>query len=493
MVVEKTVNRAAAFLLATVAGAAVMVVELAAGRMLTPVFGGSIEVWAVVIAVTMAALAAGYALGGSLADSRGGTTVAYRAAAFGALMIALMPLARAPILKLFADLSTASGSLGAALFLLFPPLMSLGMVSPALVRSVASTDSVGRATGRIYAISTVGSMVGALLAGLVLLPSWPASWVLFGTAGVLALAVVPGSARVGVAAVLVAGSLAGWRALAPPPLPSVTPDHGPPLEVVARVPSPFGEVRVVERGSHRIMLTNGIDQGGIDIRTKKSAYGYSRNLVALIPAYLRRPAQRVLLIGLGPGVVSTDLRARGMHVDSVEIDPAVVQVAREWFDFDGPVVVEDGRRMLRLSDDKWDVLIVDAYLSGNPPSHLFTVEAFEDYQRHLEPGGLVILNVVGNPDDPRQRPALDAVLATANAVFETAEAWPDRGQSADYPIRNIYVVATDVAGDRDAPISAGTGSILSDAGQSIQPLLAVTARHVRLHGAKYLPIEIRVD
>jgi len=182
-------------------------------------------------------------------------------------------------------------------------------------------------------------------------------------------------------------------------------------------------------------------------------------------------------------------------------------VARQWFGFEGSAQVEDGRRMLRRSAARWDVIVVDAYLSGNPPSHLFTQEAFRSYRDHLEVGGMVLLNVIGNDRDPAQAPALQAVLSTAASVFRTAEAWPDPGQSEEAPTRNYYVVATDgvrrspgpdlsavpLAFRRGDPILPWEGRLLLDNGRSLESLITATAGHVRRRSASQLPLRIRVD
>ncbi|MGD2112927.1 MAG: hypothetical protein PVI50_06045, partial [Gammaproteobacteria bacterium] len=152
--------------LAAFAGAAVMVVELGVARVLTPVFGGSISVWAIVIATTMLALAAGYAFGGYRADRVGGVVVASRAAAIGALLCAAIPLIRIPLIEATIGLSTLTGASAVAVVLIAPALFFLSQVSPALIRGLAAdgVTHVGVTAGGIYAVSTVGSLFGTLAA-----------------------------------------------------------------------------------------------------------------------------------------------------------------------------------------------------------------------------------------------------------------------------------------------------------------------------------------
>jgi hypothetical protein len=147
--------------LAAFSGAAVMVVELGAARMLTPVFGGGIGVWAIVIALTMVGLATGYALGGHWADRFGGAIVARRAALLGAVSIALLPTIRPPLLRATADLPTELGSFLAGTVLLLPCLVFLGQVSPALIRGLTGPD---------------GSHVGGTAGGVTPCPPSAAWW-----------------------------------------------------------------------------------------------------------------------------------------------------------------------------------------------------------------------------------------------------------------------------------------------------------------------------
>lgn len=483
-------TRLAPWVTAAVAGAAVMVVELAAGRMVTPVFGGGIEVWAIVIAVTLAALSVGYAVGGAQADRHGGEWVAGRAGLAAAVATGAIGPLRAPLLIALADQPTASGSAWAAALLTGPALVALGMVGPALVRAVATEGEVGTQAGRLYAVSTAGSLAGALGAGLVLLPRYPVGAVLGGTAAVVALAAAPllvGSSRK--VAVLVA-LFAGFGGSLPQPLPKEPGGPGPGLEVVFRAPSPYGEVRVVDWGHRRLLLANGVDQGGIDVNTGGSAWSFADAMLDVMGRY-RPPPRTALLIGLGPGVIARSLAERGAAVRSVELDPVVAEAARGWFGFDGEVVVGDGRRVLARDPGRYDVVLVDAFLSGSPPWQLYTAEAFAAYRDHLAPGGLVVLNLIGSDRDPDQRPAIDAVLATARSVFATAEAWPDAGQDASFPTRNVYVVATDLP-SRGAPWPAADGLVLTDAHAPLDALTRVTARHVRARGVAYLPAAIRV-
>ena len=109
--------------------------------------------------------------------------------------------------------------------------------------------------------------------------------------------------------------------------------------------SPYGEVRILEHDDrYRYLVANGMDQGGIDIRTGESAYDYYDAMIGLADLYLEG-MESALIIGLGPGVMAQALMERGVAVEVVEIDAEVARAARDYFGYRGSVVVDDGRRV----------------------------------------------------------------------------------------------------------------------------------------------------
>ncbi len=164
-------------LLVFVVGASSLGCEIAAARLVAPQFGASTVIWANTIATVLLALSLGYWLGGSVADRaphvRGLSLLVLGAAG----LLAIVPLIGSPLLELSADtVGTAGtgellGSLAAIVLLVAPPVILLGCVAPYAIRlTVPDVDSAGRTAGRLYAISTVGSLAGVWLSALVLVP-----------------------------------------------------------------------------------------------------------------------------------------------------------------------------------------------------------------------------------------------------------------------------------------------------------------------------------
>ena len=157
------------------AGIGALATEITASRLLAPYFGSSTIVWANLIGIVLAALALGYWLGGRVADSRPRAPLLGFIVLAAALCVAVIPFVAKPFLDLTVEgLDSASagaviGSFLAVLLLCAPPVVLLGMVSPFAIRlAVSSVETAGAVAGRLYALSTAGSLLGTFLPALVL-------------------------------------------------------------------------------------------------------------------------------------------------------------------------------------------------------------------------------------------------------------------------------------------------------------------------------------
>jgi spermidine synthase len=460
----------------------------------------------------MLALAAGYAFGGYRADRTGGVIVACRAAAIGAVLCALIPYARLPLIAHTIDLTTLTGAAIMAIALIAPSLFFLSQVSPALIRGLTAEvgGRVGITAGGIYAVSTVGSLVGTLAAVWLFL-YFPLMLGFIATALLVLIPVVFLRPGAGMAALITSGLLLGFAVTSNTDQVTGLDRFGRTYTLLEKRTSPYGEIRVIGlKDAYRFMIVNGFDQGGINLQTGKSAYPFAQGLAELGGFYSEEPSS-VLVIGLGPGIIASRLRKAGVQVDVVEIDAEVYRVARDYFNYTGDVTIDDGRRFLQRTDKSWDLIIVDAFAGGNPPWQLYTKEAFTLYRRHLDPGGVVVLNFIGNHLDPGQRGALEAVVTTAREVFTTVDAYPDPWEPDDYTTRNILLAASlesrdeqEQAGDpvkaksftkallRTHPTDVAVGRILTDDAAPLEPLVRHTAQMLRNRTRGFIPIEVLI-
>lgn len=399
-------------------GAGVLALEILGTYVISPVFGSTVYVWSALITVTLAALAAGYAAGGSLADRREprGTLAAVLAVAGGWLL--LVPLARRHVLLAASGLGVQAGALAGAALLFAVPLACLGAVGPLCIRLGArELDRVGREVGAVTAVSTVGSVAGALATAYWIIPRVPIGAALYSlAASVLALAALCAVAArrrdlQGLSAALLLAALAGTAAQAHPAAERL-PDGSAILE---RRRSFYGDVLVMDRPrwGKRVLYIDGIANTVADLKTLESTSDYISSFEIL--PFLRPGSAKALMIGLGGGVLSGRLwRHYGIASDAVDVDPSVVRLARRYFGYEptGEVFLEDGRRFLERTERAYDFIALDAFSGDHHPYHLFSVEALGSAAARLRPGGVLAVNLIGYAVGPRAglRRAFEATL-----------------------------------------------------------------------------------
>jgi spermidine synthase len=427
-------------LFAFFAGAILMSLEIVGSRILAPQYGNSVVVWASLIGVFMAALATGYWLGGLLADRwprRGGVGVVL---AIAGLLTTLIPLA-APYVFAMAGDSLRRGSLLAAMGLFFLPTTLMGTVSPYAIRlQEIGEGRLGRTAGRLYAISTVGSILGTLVTAFWLIP----------LAGVAMLVVSLGIALLVLASVTFASALTEGanRSMAIASL-AVAIILGSSVAATGRasvMESLFGQPQserlLIEKDSlyHHIRVS---DEGGIRyLRFDKhiqTSMPLANHLGTgyVLPEYFHlariiRPSIRsVLLIGLGGATIPKQFLSEypDVTMDAVEIDDEVAVIARRWF-YQPPesdrfhVYVEDGRRFLATHPEKkYDYIIIDAFHADSLPFHLFTTQFFELCRAHLNANGLIGINLIGAREGPNSG-VVASVYQTVGGAFPERYVFP---------------------------------------------------------------------
>jgi spermidine synthase len=408
-------------LLVFVVGMASLGAEIAAVRLLAPYFGASTVIWANTIGVVLVALSAGYWLGGRIADRRPELRPLCVLALVAASLLAAVPFVARPLLDVgveaLDDVSAGAfaGSLIAVLVLVAVPVLLLGAVSPwALRLAVQTVDAAGTVAGRLYAISTAGSLFGTLVSALLLIPAVGTRRTFLAFAACLAL-------------VAAAGLLPARRYLAVPALIGVllalpagalkTSARG---KVIYERETPYQYARVVERsdGSHRLELNEGHATHSLYRRGTVLTGHYWDAMLVLSFAGARTP-RSVAILGNAAGTTARafDALVPQAKLDPVEIDADLTDIGRRYFGLPRSLKVhhEDARPFLRRrSGERWDAILVDAYRQPYIPFYLVTKEFFALARDRLTDHGVVVVNV----GHPRGRPELERALAsTMRSVF----------------------------------------------------------------------------
>jgi len=419
-------------------GVSVLILEILGSRVISPFYGSSVIPWSALIGTTLASLAAGYFVGGVLADQNPRPILFFIEMALAGFLVLFIPLLRNPVLSATSALGLTWGSLVSAVLLFAPSLIVMSATGPLAIRLVtAEFVWLGRSVGRVYTVSTAGSVLGALFTGFYLIPHFSIRAILF-TMGLTLMAL----ASIGFlilnkkipAGFLLATVLIGISLLNTMSTSSTWPG------MLFNQTSFYNEIKVVDENGYRYLYIDGACHGCIDLQNHEAQADYLFYL-ELLP-YLKPDAKRALLIGLGPATLPEAYRRHyNLVTDIVDIDPMVIKVAQQYFDFQpmGAAVAEDGRAYLERTRSLYDFIIIDAYAAERMAFHLFTKECFTQAQLHLVPKGILALEVVGNPD----REGWVSIYKTLKSIFPFVRLF------ASYPegskdLGNIVCVASSV-------------------------------------------------
>ena len=403
-------------ILVFISGLSVMAVEMSGLRLLAPYFGTSLIVTTVLIGSMMGFLSIGYSLGGKYGDRNPTLKSLSKVTLAASICILLIPLIGRPILQLAAAtlqpllmgaklesaqvaFATIVGGMLGTLFLFAVPVTLMGMVSPWAIRlGVSDVESAGKAAGRLYAMSTFGSIIGSFLPAIVLIPLLGVRQTFFLIGTLLMLPSLWGvfSTKVSVIPVALFALSFLLPAVGIRPAEGVLHESESIYHFIQVAEEPYGKCK----NAKHLYLNEGIAVHSVkcpDDTIKLAGYW---SIMTTAPMYLENieDFDQALIIGLAGGTMAKQLidQYPNVNVDGVEIDGDVIEVGREFFDNDNPrinPIVMDGRIYLQMVDKKYDLIQIDAYRQPYIPFHLVTNEFFQEVHDHLEDDGVLAINV----------------------------------------------------------------------------------------------------
>ena len=421
-----------------ITGAVTLSLEVLASRIMTPYFGVSLYIWASILSITLIFLALGYQFGGQLSRRRDRDSLQLTLLAaplWAGLSIVLATALYPMVFPLLSKLNLILGSFLAGTILLALPLVVLSAMNPlliALARDASSTGDGG--AGRIFFISTVGSVAGVLFTAFLLIPYLTNFRALLWLS--LGLALLVGGISLlnqQVAAshkrrllggcvlilLLSGGLLAGQRPYFK--LLAGMSDIGKDFEVLAEYTSVFGNIKVLAvhpevegRKPAMAYLQDGIIQNMVT--ADGQVLDHTEFMMRLIDAYAPQ-AHTALVLGMAAGMIPRYLHHKGLKTTAVEINPNSLAAATKFFNFDPrgvAVHIEDARTFVRRHQQAYDLVVTDLFQGDCTPDYLLTTEFFREVQGCLRPDGVVIINTYF---DPNNEVADDTILATVSAVF----------------------------------------------------------------------------
>ncbi len=445
--------------IACAGGALVMILEMTASRILAPHLGTSLVVWTSLIGVVLAFMALGAWIGGRAADRRPSTRLLARILAAAGLAVAatasVHPWVGARISEAFPGLHAAA--LTASVLLLGAPSILFGMVTPFVIRlRLKSVGTSGGTVGRLYALSTAGSIAGTFLGGFVLVAWFGSTQILFGVGAAMFILAALAVGRIGFGGAAATAALLCSAALSQSYGVPRLADGRPALTETPYNALIVREGRTADGRAVRVLVT---DPG------KAQAAVYPDQPEELVFPYtwffgdgaalMSTPPSRILMLGGGGySMVRNLLRPAGplgpgVRLDVVELDPGMTRVAREYFGIpDDPglrIVHEDARRFLNRSTETYDLIYVDVFSSEfSVPFHTATVEAAAALRRCTSPDGVVLINIISALEGQGGR-LLQAVRGSLRTAFAHVETFAVHDPDSRDQAQNIILVAYDAA------------------------------------------------
>lgn len=406
------------WIVAFVSGMCVMALEMTASRLVAPYFGTSLFVWANVIGIILAALSFGYFIGGKWAERSPDVRTLLKILLVAAVLAALIPLLVAPFARfVITELVLASGaafivvgSFFTLIVLFAAPIFLMGMTSPFLIKLLTSDNrGAGETAGGVFALSTIGSLLGTFLPALWLVPSIGTRATVFLFSAILFVTVFFGllGRRLG---------FLSFGVLLFLPYALNLPVHVS-ANQIDESESAYQYIQILEKDGARYLRFN---EAFADQSMEYSDTPFTDrywDTVYPLPNLSRAEKPRVLILGLATGAIARGIietRPEGsVSVTGVEIDKRVIDFGKEYFSLEQlgdkiEIHVEDARTFLERTDEKYDMILADAYSNQlYIPFHMATDEFFALAKSRLEPGGILVANV--------NAPTRDSLLLTSIA------------------------------------------------------------------------------
>ena len=475
------------------AGIGTLGIEMVMPRLLAPFFGTSQPIWAVVIGMTLAYLAAGYWLGGRLADQQPDERRLYWLIAWAGLVCAVIPLVARPVLQM-AQLALRSvaaggflGALAVVVLLFAAPVTLLATVGPFAVRlrikqAEAGIAAAGRTVGTISALSTLGSILGTFLTVLVLIPLLGTNTTLFLFAGFLVVLALLGLRdwRAALLLLVVVALFGAYRSVAV----GVKSADCRGCQLLAESESDYNYIQVADQtveynngtvDQRRVLILNEgqaihslyrrkYEQTGdpLDLLTDGGPWDYFSVAPYLYANVQPKDVTSLALLGAAAGSIPKQFLALygpNTVIDAVEIDAAISAFGRRYFAMEDQnlafpnytTYAQDARFWLATTNRTYDVIGMDAYHQPYIPFHLTTVEFFREVRAKLNPRGVAVVNA-GRPASGDDR-LVNALASTMRAVFPQVYILDTRFSNA------ILVGVNQPVGDGAANFSANQAAL----------------------------------
>jgi spermidine synthase len=480
-----------------------MAIELSASRFLAPTFGTSSIIWTIIIGLIMISMSIGNILGGRSADKHDNLDRLYFFIWIAAIWIAVIPLVGKYIvifvvfvlmMVLPSSLLTI-GSTISCLVIFSLPLVLLGMASPYLVKmGVKDLKDSGKTTGEIYALSTIGSIIGTFIPTFLTIPIIGTSKTFFVFSFLLNLicfyyffitkSKFISKAVTSVIVLVLAlspikDSYAFWK-----------------NNILYEGESLYNYLQVSENNDS-VMLSTNVAFGVQSIYKKnQDLTGMYYDYALMAPLFIKnmnfsKPLD-TLILGFGTGTFAKQCKRffPNTQTDGVEIDQKIADLSKKYFDVkddEAKIYVNDGRTFLYSSDaKKYDIIMVDAYRDITIPFHMSTKEFFTEVKKHLKPGGVIVMNI--NMRSDKDTEINDYLCETVKSVMKKVYTYDMKDSY------NTIVFASDDVNSKenfiDNAAKMDASNLLKDTSSSVSQSLGEITASKLVFTDEIAPVEI---
>lgn len=445
-------NKGIIYTLALLEGSAVMVAELCCNKLITPYFGTSVQVWAATLGVTLTMLAAGYLVGSYLSKDYNKSTKYLKLCFFiASISLILTSIFANWLASNLLNYSLEVGSTITLFFVLAPTLIPLGACSSLFINLLNENLKAlsGKASGIIYFTSTFGGVISTFLVGFYLLPEFGVKETLiaFGILLGLGLLLIDGKRSVAnkslflfLGIILVSTTVFAFERKV-----------NSYFNIKYESDGLLGNIKVIEHKSDFLGKTDKIGRGLVVNNTLQtymditdplhsSIWEWS-NIIPTALSIYRDQKPNVLLCGLGGGTIVKQLRLLGYEFEVVELDKRLIEIDKKYFFLDGNVkiTIDDARHFINVTDEKYDIIIFDTFLSESAPEQLLSKEALTLVKSKLKKGGMLLTNFYGFTSGDlgyAARSVIKTYMAAGFKVYPLATPGNEDG-------RNLLIIGTD--------------------------------------------------
>lgn len=404
-----------------VTGAAISAIEISASRLLAPFFGNSMFVWAIIITIILIGLALGYWWGGKVADKFPRTEGIFKIALLAGVLTSFIPLITKLLYNSFSKsilqtpISVTILTFLGSCFLFLPAITLFGFMSPYVTRVlVKDVKKTGNIAGNVYAVSTIGSVIGILTSTFWGIPFLGTKETILIFSILIIIFSIIGLRKFWLMILLIIPLIVYFYNY------NKTFDG---KQILYQGDTLYQYVQVVKDGSKKYLIFNegSALQSVFDFDKNLSGYYYDYFIFA--PDLIDKKNQDIAIIGFAGGVIAKEMNLYNtdyvLKIDGVEIDPKVAQIARDYFDTKDKninIVVADGRQFINNINKKYDLVVIDAYTKEiYIPFHLTTFEFFDTLKSKLKKDAIIAANINAYSEDSL---ILKSILKTMAEQFE---------------------------------------------------------------------------